>query len=298
MTPVLQDALSKLSVRVVELIVVGLLIFGFVEWKQHARDAADAKKTAEEAKAIAAAATKQGATPVQQVSASEIEARVKGQMSLQMTQFMAAMLAAGARPKEAASAQTTFSDKSQGDTMTVAGAPCPSHVFDVPARRFDFDMTKQPPELTRLQRFLAHLDMAETHDGKQKFSKFELLELDPRTGTQLAGVGITTDLKVDVTPDLTGAPGPWHLRWIAALDARPSVGGGVQVNPYRNLTLGLIGLYKGAKPTEGDVALHLGWRLRFLPAFDSTIAIGPWAGVSLPSGKFKGGLAATIELTR
>lgn len=287
MNPALQEALSKLTVRAIELIVVGLLIFGFLEYKQHARDAADAKKTAEEAKAIAAAAVKQGATPVQIVSAKEVAAQVKGDL----VPFFAAMVAAGARPKEVATAQSTFSDKSRGEETRVAGNPCPAHVVDVPARRFDFDMTKEPPELTRLQKFRAQLGIAETPNGKQKFTKFQLQELDPHTGAELATTGITTDLKVEVTPDLSGAPGPWHVR-AAVLAGTMGFGVGAQLNPWSGLLLTVGGTYKKSDPRG---VFGLGWRLRF-PGFDSTLGLNLLA--TYGKSGFHGDAGGSAEITR
>jgi len=133
-------------------------------------------------------------------------------------------------------------------------------------------------------------------DGKTQFTKQRIELLDPVSGYPIPGTG--TDLKIvdfAVTEDKGPEPGPFHLRAVAGVNERGAFGAGVKFWSWKSLDASAMGFYDRAdKSVRG--AVGLGYRL-VLPAFNSTLSIGPHWGIDT-KGKSALGAAATIELTR
>jgi len=176
---------------------------------------------------------------------------------------------------------------------TAAGSPCPSSIIDS-HNRFRFELPNGP--LYREQKFTLDVVTVRGVDGGYSVQKSDFREFDPTTGQEIPSAGISLEGNFQFVEERAAGPGPWHLRGVAAAAYPLGFGGGVQVNPWRGLTLGPVFLYQPATSKQSAAfvaAFGAGWRV-----LGSTIAVGPYAGVSSRGGAFVGGALATIEVTR
>ncbi len=251
--------------------------------------------TAEHHKALAAAQDKLAAAQVAAVAAKYegVEGKLVSALSLSASQaeMIKALQKVDSRVKavEQSKSTVTISDTPAGHVDVVAAPTRWSddyHRFSLNLKDFSF---------TRKQAVVIEEVIASGPAG-QRIEKFAFHEKDPELGTEipLLGIDVKTDFKF--TKDAEPPVAPWHPRAVFAVDTRGAVGGGVQANPYKGLTLGAIGLYGGSqKDFRG--ALTLGWRLR-LGFIDTTISPNFYYGISSKGGGAVTGGAATIELTR
>jgi hypothetical protein len=129
-----------------------------------------------------------------------------------------------------------------------------------------------------------------------RFERVTFEELDPKTHEPIPLADGSVELSHDFRFTKEEPPQKvFHPRVVAAVDHMGEVGGGVQLLSWRSVNLSVVGLYN-IKTKQARGALAPTWRLRF-PWFDSTLAIGPYGGVST-DGKLVGGAVATLELTR
>lgn len=288
----LKDILVRFGVRVLTVAALAGAVIGLLSLLNHQHE--------REKKLLQAEADNKLVSVMEQLGAVQGRLVKERDASKTLSSRLAAFVAAAkkgapnARVDSTVSTKVEVKDRAKGETVTAPGAPCPSEWSDEYHR---FRVSLPSGLLQRSQMFMLSGVILTDTDGKKRFTKYEFREFDPSTEKEIptTGVNLTTDLNF-VEASVRG-PSRWHVRWVAAVDYRPAVGIGVQVNPLGDLTLGLLGLYKPAAPSGGIVAGHVGWRLNF-PGFHSTLAVGPWVGYQFPNPKLAVGAAATIELTR
>lgn len=199
----------------------------------------------------------------------------------------------GARVSSTSSTKITIEDTDTGRVETAPDQPCPSSVEDT-HHRFRFDLPSG--FLRRQQSFRLDQVFVRGVNGAYRVQQTDFREFDPKTGDEIPSTGVRVEGSFEFVEEKAPGPGPWHLRGVAAVAYPFGFGAGVQVTPWKNLTLGPILLYQPAtasRPAAGVAALGLGWRV-----FGSTISVGPFAGFSTDGGRFVGGATATIEVTR
>jgi len=204
--------------------------------------------------------------------------------------FVAAVKKADPKAHVAGTSTTTVSIKDQDTSVatTAPGAPCPSAIVDS-HNRFRFELPNGP--LHREQKFTLDVVTVRGVDGAYSVQKTDFREYDPTTGEEIPSGGVTLTGQFNFVEDQPAGPGPWHPRAVVGVGYPFGVGGGIQFNPYKALTVGAVLLYQ---PNDklGVGALTAGWRL-----FNSTISLGPFGGLNT-KGALTGGVLATIEVTR
>jgi hypothetical protein len=280
----LAEAGKTLTVRAVELIFVGLLIFGFLSWERHRADATAAIARAETDKAIAAAVAQVGAaqgTLVKEREASKL-------LGSQLAKAYQALKAKGATLESHTDTKVEVSDSTPGGL--VAATPTAPATWQDEYHRFALQLPNGP--LRRHQLFGLEGIAVRSPDGSIRAADYNFKEYDPETKAEIPIEGATLKTTFQFVEEKAEGPGPFHLRGVAAVDQRGAPGGGIAINPWRGLTVGLLALYS---PRDKDLrgALHVGYRL-----FGSTIAAGPYIGASTKGGGLLFGAAVTIEVTR
>lgn len=258
--------------------VAAAAVFG---WRyEHAQNLKNAALVAElRAKVDAIVATTPGAavgTVVKEGGAiAGLTPRQKG--------FVAAVKKADKGATVSAAAETTVSIKD-----TAKGAATPTSWSDEYGR---FHVDLPSGLLHREQKFKFGVVVLRGTDGEYQTISGDFREFSPKTGDEIPSKGATLETTFKVIEQKEPGPGRFHLRGVFGIDQRAGIGGGAQINPWKGLTVGVLGLYS-PKEREGRAVIHAGWRL-----FGSTISLGPYGGVSTKGGVVFGA-AATIELTR
>ena len=172
---------------------------------------------------------------------------------------------------------------------TAPGVVTETHVEDRHGR-FRFDLPSGL--LHREQRFTLDTVAIRGRDGSYRVQQTEFREFSPKTGEEIPSTGVNLKAHFEFAEEAIPGPGPWHPRIVAGVGFPFGVGAGVQFNPYKKFTVGAIALYQ-PDPKAAVGALTLGWR-----PLNSTLSVGPYAGISTRGGAFVGGVLATIELSR
>lgn len=172
---------------------------------------------------------------------------------------------------------------------TAPGVVTKDYVEDV-YHRFHFDLPSGL--LHREQKFTLSLLTIRGVDGAYRVQKADFKEFDPKTGEEIPLTNVAYSGTYEFVEEHAEGAGPWHLRAVAAVAYPWGLGAGIEVNPYKHLTLAGLLLYQ---PDEKAVvgAVGAGWRL-----FNSNVAVGPYLGISSKGGIVSGGAMATIEVTR
>ncbi len=248
-----------------------------------------AQVQAEAQKSLDEKAKELGATKAQVQSERQIIAGLQGQMA----SLVAALKKEnkGATVAAASTGTATLTEKSTG-TLTAATATAPPYCTDAFGR---FKVNTRDCSFEQHQSFRVSAVTVRGVDGKSRFEKQRIEELDPVTGLPIPGGDSDLALQFAITEEKSAAPGPWHQRLVAAVNERGSFGAGLKFFSLGSFDASVLGFYDvGHKAVRG--ALQPGWRLRF-PAIDSTISIGPNVYID-STGNSGVGLGATIELTR
>lgn len=249
----LGDAAKTLTVRAVEIIVLGLVVIGALSYAEHRSAAKLAAQTAQHRQELAALAKDLGATTADVVSTQKLAQGLRGQLAA----ANAKLSAAGARPEVHTSATANIADTAPGTTaLPPPGVECPV-LWSDSYHRFKVDLPSGL--LTRRQMFTLETVVFRGVDGSQRFGKAEMREFDPETKAEIPNTGITLGLNVQVTDEKGPGASRWHLYGVAAVDHRTALGAGVQAEPLAHAVLTAAGLYS-AKEKEGRALLGLGYR--------------------------------------
>lgn len=213
------------------------------------------------------------------------ERQAASRLTPKLAAFVGAIKKADPKARVDAVSTMTIAIKDEASPSTIAE----TYVEDA-HHRFRFDLPSGL--LHRSQKFKLDAVTVRDTDGTYRLMKTDFREYDPKTGEEIPSVGVEIEPSLYFSDAKVDGPGPWHLRGIAAIAYPFGVGGGIEVNPWKKLCLDVLLLYQ---PNEKAVVGAVGVEYRL---FDSTIAVGPYVGVTSHGGSIVGGVVATIEVTR
>lgn len=266
----------------VVLVLVGIAVLGYLSIKsQHAKEA-EIKARDE---VIAQKAKELGFVQGQLQTQAALQKGLEGALAGYVAQLK--KVDKGARLIETTKSTAEVTSTDAGHVTATVGQPS---FWDDEHHRFHLELPNGP--LYRHQEFKFDGAIVEGLDGKHRWFKSDLTELDPQTHEVIPAENIKYTFELQFGKDAAPPVKVFHPRAVVGIDWTGRVGAGAEVLNFKDrINLSLLGYYDRVTKKVAAAA-QLGYRVR-IPFADTNFSVGPFYDSSR-----KLGASVTLELTR